>query len=44
VSPAGVAVAAVHLMFDAPLFASEHMRTVLPQWWSEFLATFGLLQ
>lgn len=37
-------VAAAHLMFDEPLFfASEHIRTGASQWWSEFVATFGLL-
>ncbi|MGH8808311.1 MAG: aquaporin [Noviherbaspirillum sp.] len=37
-------VAAAHLMFDAPLFfASQHVRTGAAQWWSEFVATFGLL-
>jgi glycerol uptake facilitator-like aquaporin len=37
-------VAAAHGMFDAPLFfASNHARTGLSQWWSEFIATFGLL-
>ncbi|MES1981869.1 MAG: MIP/aquaporin family protein [Pseudomonadota bacterium] len=37
-------VAAAHLMFGAPLFfASEHVRSGWPQWWSEFVATFGLL-
>lgn len=37
-------VAAAHLMFGEPLFfASEHIRTGLSQWWSEFVATFGLL-
>ena len=39
---AGVAVA--HLMFGEPLFAlSHHARSGLPQLWSEFVATFGLL-
>ncbi len=38
----GVAVA--HLMFGAPVFAaSEHVRAGLPQLFSEFVATFGLL-
>lgn len=38
----GVAVA--HLMFGEPLFfASEHVRAGPAQWWSEFVATFGLL-
>lgn len=37
-------VAAAHLMFDEPLFsASQHARAGWPQWWSEFVATFGLL-
>lgn len=37
-------VAAAHMMFGEPLFfASEHVRTGLSQWWSEFVATFGLL-
>ncbi len=37
-------VAAAHLMFGDPLFfASEHVRTGPAQWWSEFVATFGLL-
>jgi glycerol uptake facilitator-like aquaporin len=37
-------VAAAHLMFGEPLFsASEHIRTGGAQWWSEFVATFGLL-
>jgi glycerol uptake facilitator-like aquaporin len=37
-------VAAAHLMFGEPLFsASEHVRTGAAQWWSEFIATFGLL-
>ncbi|PWF43386.1 aquaporin [Massilia glaciei] len=36
--------AAAHLMFDLPLFfASEHVRSGPSQWWSEFVATFGLL-
>lgn len=39
-----VGVAAAHLMFGEPLFTvSVHMRTGLSQWWSEFVATFGLL-
>jgi glycerol uptake facilitator-like aquaporin len=39
---AGVAIA--HLMFDAPVFsASAHVRTGAAQWWSEFVATFGLI-
>ncbi|MDB5936747.1 MAG: aquaporin family protein [Massilia sp.] len=37
-------VAAAHGMFGEPLlFASEHARTGPAQWWSEFVATFGLI-
>lgn len=37
-------VAAAHLMFNEPLFAaSQHARTGPAQWWSEFIASFGLL-
>ena len=37
-------VAAAHLMFGDPLFfASQHVRTGGAQWWSEFVATFGLI-
>jgi glycerol uptake facilitator-like aquaporin len=37
-------VAAAHLMFEEPLFfASQHVRAGPAQWWSEFVATFGLL-
>ncbi|NEX63327.1 MIP/aquaporin family protein [Noviherbaspirillum galbum] len=37
-------VAAAHLMFGEPVFfASTHERTGMAQWWSEFVATFGLL-
>ncbi len=37
-------VAAAHGMFELPLyFASQHVRTGPAQWWSEFVATFGLL-
>ncbi|MCU6434694.1 aquaporin family protein [Undibacterium sp. Jales W-56] len=37
-------VAAAHGMFDDPVFfASEHIRTGIAQWWSEFIATFGLI-
>ncbi len=37
-------VVAVHLMFGEPLLAwSEQARTGAPLWWSEFLATFGLI-
>ncbi len=39
---AGVMVA--HTMFELPpVFASTHVRTGAAQWWSEFVATFGLL-
>ena len=37
-------VAAAHLMFGEPVFfASLKVRTSGAQWWSEFVATFGLL-
>lgn len=37
-------VAAAHLMFGEPLFAtSQHARAGAAQWWAEFVATFGLL-
>ncbi|HEV2611740.1 MAG TPA: MIP/aquaporin family protein [Noviherbaspirillum sp.] len=37
-------VAAAHLMFGEPIFsASAHVRNGLAQWWSEFVATFGLV-
>lgn len=37
-------VAAAHGMFAEPLFvASQHIRTGPNQWFSEFVATFGLL-
>ena len=37
-------VAAAHLMFGEALFAaSEHARIGPSQWWSEFIATFGLI-
>jgi glycerol uptake facilitator-like aquaporin len=37
-------VAAAHGMFEeAVFFASQHSRTGPAQWWSEFVATFGLL-
>lgn len=37
-------VAAAHGMFDLPLFfASTHVRSGPAQWWSEFVATFGLI-
>lgn len=37
-------VVAAHMMFGEPLFsASTKIRTDWHQWWSEFVATFGLL-
>lgn len=37
-------VAAAHAMFGEPLFfASAHVRSGPAQWWSEFVATFGLI-
>jgi glycerol uptake facilitator-like aquaporin len=37
-------VAAAHLMFGEPLFsASVKARAGVAQWWSEFVATFGLM-
>lgn len=37
-------VLAAHVMFDLPLISlSEHARTGVSQWWSEIVATFGLL-
>lgn len=37
-------VAAAHLMFGEPIFrASRHSRTGSAQWFSEFVATFGLV-
>lgn len=37
-------VLAAHLMFDLPLLQSpEKLRTGLGQWWSELVATFGLV-
>ena len=39
-----VGVAAAHLMFGEPIFAaSQHARAGASQWFSEFIATFGLL-
>lgn len=39
-----VGLAATHLMFGEALFSiSDHARTGIGQWWSEFVATFGLL-
>jgi glycerol uptake facilitator-like aquaporin len=44
VAGAFIGVAAAHGMFDAPLlFASQHVRTGWSQWWSECVATFGLI-
>ncbi len=37
-------VVAAHAMFELPaVFASQHVRTGPAQWFSEFVATFGLL-
>jgi len=37
-------VAATHVMFSLPIFlASRHARNGAGLWWSEFIATFGLL-
>ena len=37
-------VAAAHAMFGEPAFSlASHARTGAAQWWSEFLATFGLI-
>lgn len=44
VAGAFAGVAAAHGMFqEALFFASQHARTGPSQWWSEFVATFGLL-
>jgi glycerol uptake facilitator-like aquaporin len=44
VAGAFAGVAAADTMFDLPVFfASRHVRTGLSQWFSEFVATFGLL-
>ncbi|TFW01823.1 aquaporin family protein [Oxalobacteraceae bacterium OM1] len=44
VTGAFAGVAAAHLMFSLPaFFPSEHVRTGAAQWWSEFVATFGLI-
>lgn len=44
VAGAFAGVAAAHAMFGEPLFsASEHARTGPAQWWSECVATFGLI-
>lgn len=43
-SGAFAGVAAAHGMFGEPLFfASEHIRAGAAQWWSEGVATFGLI-
>jgi len=44
VAGAFAGVAAAHLMFGHELYsASQHVRAGLPQVWSEFVATFGLI-
>ena len=44
IAAAYAGVAAAHLMFELPLFtASEHVRAGPSQWWSEVVATAGLL-
>jgi glycerol uptake facilitator-like aquaporin len=44
VTGAFAGVASAHLMFGEPLFAlSRHARSGMPQLWSEFVATLGLL-
>ncbi|MDC0681035.1 aquaporin [Sorangium atrum] len=44
VAGAFAGVAAAHAMFNLPVFfVSAHVRTGLSQWFSEFVATFGLL-
>ncbi|HYH41953.1 MAG TPA: MIP/aquaporin family protein [Burkholderiales bacterium] len=44
VAGAFAGVAAAHLMFGEPLFsASAHERSGAAQWWSEFVAMFGLV-
>ncbi|MET0858237.1 MAG: MIP/aquaporin family protein [Telluria sp.] len=44
VAGAFAGVAGAHLMFGDPVFfASGHIRTGAAQWWSEFVATFGLI-
>ncbi len=44
IAGAFLGVAAAHLMFEEPLFsASQKVREGPSQWWSEFVATFGLL-
>lgn len=44
VAGALIGVGAAHIMFEAPLFSiAQQARTGAGQWWSEFVATFGLL-
>ena len=44
VAGAVAGVLAAHAMFDLPFInLSEHARTGVSQWWSELVATFGLL-
>jgi len=44
VGAAFIGVAAAHLMFEQPLFSiSHHARSGGAQWWSEFVAAFGLI-
>ena len=44
ITGAYVGVACAHLMFGSPLFsASQHHRSGIPQVFSEFVATFGLM-
>jgi len=44
ITGAYVGVACAHLMFGAPLFSpSQHPRSGIPQVFSEFVATFGLM-
>ena len=44
IAAAIIGVVSAHMMFGEPLlFASEKIRTGGSQWWSEFVATFGLL-
>lgn len=44
VAGAILGVLAAHAMFELPaVFASQHVRTGPAQWFSEFVATFGLL-
>jgi glycerol uptake facilitator-like aquaporin len=44
IAGAFLGVAAAHMMFSEPIFfASTHARTGAAQWWSECVATFGLI-